>query len=83
MTPERLKQLIEQSGHTRREVARLLGYRSEHSLRQCERGEATLPADKAQWLEKYAKYREGQTLARDLWLLVNPPPTQEKSTCDG
>jgi len=74
MTPDRLKHLIEQSGHTRRQLSRLLGYRSEHSLRQCERGETALPADKAQWLEKYVEFVEGQTLARDIWLLVYPPP---------
>ena len=76
MSPERLKELIAMTGQDRREIARLLGYGSDNSLRQCEAGKATLPADKAKWLERYAKVRSGQHQALAAWLKLNPPPSQ-------
>lgn len=74
MSPERLKQLIAMTGQDRRELARLLGYGSDNSLRQCEAGKATLPEDKARWLERYAKVKAGQHKALAAWLKLNPPP---------
>jgi hypothetical protein len=65
MTPERLRQIIATIGRSRGNLARLLGYASEASLRQAERGRARLPDDKASWLERYAA-----------WLKNNPPPTK-------
>jgi len=62
------------TGEDRRELARLLGYGSENSLRQCEAGKATLPQDKAQWVEGYAKLRARQSAALSAWLAKNPPP---------
>ena len=68
MTPERLREVIAVIGRSRGNLARLLGYASEASLRQAERGRARLPNDKACWLERYAA-----------WLKKNPPPTKNSS----
>jgi len=76
MTPERLRELIAMTGLERRELARLLGYGSDNSLRQCEAGKASLPADKAKWLAAYAKFRQRQAEALQNWLAKNPPPSQ-------
>jgi transcriptional regulator with XRE-family HTH domain len=76
MSPERLRELIAMTGLERRELARLLGYGSDNSLRQCERGKATLPADKAKWLEGYAKLRARHAEQIAKWLQKNPPPSE-------
>ena len=76
MSPERLKELIAMTGLERRELARLLGYGSDNSLRQCEAGKAALPADKAKWLEGYAKLRAKHVAALSAWLERNPPPSE-------
>ncbi len=73
MTPERLREITAQLD--RRELARLLGYSSENSLRQCEAGKASLPADKAAWLDAYAKMHTRRIKAEIDWLAKNPPPT--------
>ena len=72
MTPERLRQITDQLD--RRDVARLLGYRSDNSLRQCERGKQSLPEEKAAWLETYAAMKAEQAHAEAAWLAENPPP---------
>ena len=74
MTPDRLKELMTMSGTDRSTLSRLLGYASENSLRQAEIGDATLPASKAAWLERYAQFRSEQIAALDAWLQKNPPP---------
>lgn len=66
------------TGDDRRVLARLLGYGSDNSLRQCEAGKAALPTDKASWLEKYAKIRARQTETLTNWLLRNPPPGENR-----
>lgn len=73
MSPERLRELIAMSGLDRRELARLLGYGSDNSLRQCEAGKASLPAEKAKWLEGYAKLRAKHAEQLAKWLHKNPP----------
>ena len=45
MTPKRLTEITQQVG--RKTVARVLGYKSDNSLRQCEKGEQSLPEDVA------------------------------------
>ena len=67
--------MIAQAGD-RRELARLLGYSSDNSLRQCEAGKASLPAAKAKWLTGYAKFRQRQAEALQNWLEKNPPPSE-------
>lgn len=76
MTPERLRELVAMTGEDRRELARMLGFASDNSLRQCEAGKATLRQDKAAWLEAYAKFRARQLSALTVWLQKNPPPAQ-------
>lgn len=74
MTPDRYRELVAQTGRDRRELARLLGYGSENSIRQCETGKARLPADKAAWLESYARFEAKCAAARKRWIERNPPP---------
>ena len=76
MTPERVRQLVAMTGEDRPALARMLGYKSENSLRQCEDGKATLRPDRAAWLEAYAKFRMKQASALTVWLRKNPPPGQ-------
>lgn len=61
------------TGDSRPVVARVLGYKTEASLRQCERGEAVLPSCKAALLEAYAKFRAKQNAALSAWLKKNAP----------
>jgi hypothetical protein len=77
MTPARTRELVAQTGLDRRELARLLGYGSENSLRQCETGKARLPADKAAWLETFARFMARWHAGKDRWLENNPPPGRE------
>jgi hypothetical protein len=67
-----LQELILATGRDRSELARLLGYRSENSLRQMESGKQALPAAKAAWLERYAKHRRRLAKAETEWLEKNP-----------
>lgn len=75
LSPEELRDAIAKTGQHRREIARLLGYRSDNSLRQCEQGQGTLPEDKAKWLVRYARLRARHTREVEEWLMENPPPT--------
>jgi hypothetical protein len=72
MTPERLRQITAQLD--RKALSKLLGYSSENSLRQCEAGKQALSADKAAWLERYARMRARQAAAEAAWIAGNPPP---------
>jgi len=63
--------LITATGRDRRRLARLLGYRSENSLRQIEAGKATLPPDKLAWLERYAALRQRHAAVEARWLAEN------------
>ncbi len=79
MTPERLREVIAATGRDRRELARMLGYGSENSLRQAEAGKQALGDDKAKWLERYAKVRSRQAKREAAWLGKNPPPNEKNS----
>lgn len=79
MTPERLREIIAATGRDRRELARMLGYGSENSLRQAEAGKAALPEDKARWLERYAKVRARHAASEADWLEKNPPSNEKTS----
>jgi hypothetical protein len=74
MTLERLRELIAMTGDQRPTLAHLLGYNSENSLRQCESGKASLPPEKAEWLERYATMRARQDAVITDWLQKNPAP---------
>jgi hypothetical protein len=81
MTPERLRELLDEAGLGPREAAAVLGYRNHNSVRQCLSGRATLPPSKAAWLKRYvklrAKHRAVEERHRELeqaWLEKNPPP---------
>lgn len=78
MTPDNLRHLIAQTGDDRRHLARMLGYASENTLRQCESGRQSLPPDKAEWLERYAKFRVRQIKMLVGWMGRNPPPARVK-----
>lgn len=75
--------LIATIGLDRSELARMLGYASENSLRQAEAGRQSLPADKLAWLVAYAKLRAPflakLAKAEAEWLKKNPPPNEKKS----
>jgi transcriptional regulator with XRE-family HTH domain len=79
MTPERLRAVILATGRERRELARLLGYGSENSLRQAEAGKQALPAAKALWLEGYAQLRAHLMELEAEWLKRNPLPVKKAS----
>jgi hypothetical protein len=74
MSPERLREVTAATGRDRRELARMLGYASENSLRQAEAGLQTLPGAKARWLEAYSKMRARHADVELRWLEKNPPP---------
>jgi len=63
--------LLAATGRDRRWLARLLGYRSENSLRQIEAGKAALPPDKLAWLARYAALRQRHAAAEARWLAEN------------
>jgi hypothetical protein len=73
-TPVKIRLWIEQTGMQRKPLARLLGFRSDNSLRQCEDGRATLPADKAAWLADYAALCVRLDAEKARWLEQYPPP---------
>jgi transcriptional regulator with XRE-family HTH domain len=75
MSPERLREIIVATGRDRRELARMLGYASENSLRQAEAGKQALPEDKTTWLAAYARMRLRHSSKEAEWLANNPPPT--------
>jgi hypothetical protein len=52
----------------------MLGYRSDASLRQAEAGKQMLSAEKARWLERYARHRARLAAVDAAWLAKNPPP---------
>ncbi len=79
MTPERLREIIASTGRDRRELARMLGYGSENSLRQAEAGKQAIGEDKARWLERYAKVRSRHAKSESAWLGKNPPPNEKTS----
>lgn len=74
MTPDRLREIIAATGRGRRELARMLGYGSENSLRQAEAGKQAISDDKVRWLERYARMREQRAASETSWLAKNPPP---------
>ena len=74
MTPARLKQIIAVIGRDRTDLARMLGYASENSLRQAEDGKAMLTPLCTEWLERYGRFWERHAKADAEWLKNNPPP---------
>jgi hypothetical protein len=74
MTPERLHEIITSTNIERSWLARMLGYSSEAALRQVEEGRVALAEDKAEWLERYARFRAQQDADAIAWLRGNPPP---------
>lgn len=74
MTGARLRDLLAAARLDQREAAALLGYASHNSLRQVMDGKASLPPDKAAWLERYLRFRARQAQADAVWLEKNPPP---------
>lgn len=74
-----VRDLIAATGRDRRDLARMLGYGSDNSLRQAESGKQALPADKARWLAAYARMRTRHAKAEAEWLAKNPPPNATKS----
>jgi hypothetical protein len=72
-----IQHLIAATGRDRRDLARMLGYGSENSLRQVEAGKQALPADKAAWLARYAKVRARHAASEAAWLQKNPPPLRK------
>lgn len=86
MTPDRLRELIAQTGHDRRELATIMGYKSEASLRQCENGKAKMKKDMAEWLERYAAFMVTMHAEGDQWHKDNPrtwPELPEKPKPEG
>jgi hypothetical protein len=83
MTRERYLELVAIIGEDRITLAKLLGYKSENSLRHCEAGRAMLPPEKAAWLERYAKHRqrthETVKKADDIFFRKYPPPGEKTS----
>jgi len=75
MTPKQLTHYINMTGLGRRELAQMLGYKSDGSIRACEAGKTKLPQDKARWLEAFAKMCAEQDAGVEAWLKANPPPT--------
>ena len=69
---QRIRDLIAATGRDRRVLARLLGYASDNSLRQIERGRAALPYDKAAWLKRYGELRQRLAQQEREWLEKNP-----------
>jgi len=87
-TPARIREIVSATGRDRLTLARMLGYRSENSLRQAEAGKQTLSEDKVRWLKRYAQMRsrilksQEMMLASDMesekaWLEKNPPPGEK------
>lgn len=76
MTPERLRELLNEAGLGPREAAVALGYKNHNSVRQClaDPPRATLPTDKAAWLERYAKLLAKHRRLEAAWREKNPPP---------
>lgn len=66
-------QLME-TGRSRREIARRLGFASENSLRRCEEGSSALRADRAAWLDGYARLCARLARTEAEWLRKNPMP---------
>lgn len=76
MTPERLRQITSEI-IDRNTLTRMLGYRSNNSVRQWESGKCILPAIKAQWIEAYVEFRTKQMEEESAWIARNPPPTPD------
>jgi hypothetical protein len=74
MTHDHIRELIAATGRGRRELARMLGYRSENSLRQAEAGKRTISDAEVKWLERYARLRTRLATMEAAWLEKNPPP---------
>lgn len=74
VTAAQIRCWIEQTGLPRKLIARMLGFRSENSLRQCETGKAMLPAYKAVWLESFATFCGDLAKQQEVWLEQHPPP---------
>ena len=73
---DRLREVIAAIGRGRRELARMLGYRSENSLRQAEAGKRTISDAEGKWLERYAGLRSRLATMEAAWLAKNPPPAR-------
>ena len=74
MNGPELDRIIRRSGASLRDLAALLGYRSENSLRQVLEGRAVLPDARAAWLRMYADMRESAHKAEREWLRKHPAP---------
>jgi hypothetical protein len=75
-SPDRLREVIAATGRSRRELARVLGYRSENSLRQA--GKRTISDAEVKWLERYARFRSRLATMEAAWLEKNPPPARRR-----
>jgi hypothetical protein len=69
-----LHTLIAMTGKPVRELARMLGFASDNSIRQMLAGNQTLPPDKLAWLEGYARLRARHAEAEADWLKKHPMP---------
>jgi hypothetical protein len=74
VTPDHIREVIAATDRGRRELARMLGYASENSLRQVEAGKMTLSGAQSKWLERYAGLRAKLAKIEAAWLGKNPPP---------
>lgn len=72
MTPERFRELMAITGDDRLRLSRLLGYASENSLRQFEKGLIRMSPERSAWLERYAKVRARANEKVDEWVRKNP-----------
>lgn len=71
MPPTLIRALVAQTGRSRLALARLMEYRSEHSLRQCEEGRAQMSDGRTQWLQGYAALRARHAAEEAEWLREN------------
>lgn len=74
MNGPELAAALESARASMTQVASLLGYRSENSLRQILAGAAVLPEARAAWLRRYVKMRERLWREESEWLAKNPAP---------
>jgi hypothetical protein len=73
---EQVRLRVAQTGLQRKVLTRLLGFRSDNSLRQCEQGLSALSPEKAAWLAGYAALCVRLDTERAQWLAEHPPLDQ-------